>query len=84
MTEAEVNALICAALTTATIGDTQVQAHRNKAVSDVLLGLPKRKGQGDDYDSAYDEAAKKLATSSGGPHTHTLPGFPTGTGGVSP
>lgn len=85
MTEAEVNALICAALTTATIGDAQVQAHRNKAVSDVLLGLPKRKGQGDAYDQAFDEATKALAASNGGltDHKHDLPGFPTGTGSVT-
>jgi hypothetical protein len=44
----------------ATVADWRIQQDRSKAISDALLGLPKRTGQSAAYDAAYDTAAPKF------------------------
>jgi hypothetical protein len=42
------------------LGDWKTQELRNKAVADVMLGLPKRTDQGPAYEEAFDAAKAKV------------------------
>jgi hypothetical protein len=44
------------------LGSWRVQEERNKAISDVMLGITKRTGQDPAYNEAFDKATTKLAT----------------------